>query len=454
MDRTVGDRRYARALCPEGLMSSGGAGIGLKGAAVYGLGDFACNLYWQSLSLFLLFYYTEVVGLPPATAGLIYLIASVWDGLVDPLIGLMADRTRTRFGAYRPYLLIGGPLLGLSFCLLYYRPPLEGLALVAFILISHLIFRTFYALVNVPYAALSGRLTHDPDRRAQLSGFRMFFGALAAVLVSLMTPQAGSGHGYLMMAALFALVATPMFPLVFAATREAAPEPQTAARPRLKTLLASLMHNKAFWRLNMGAMAFAISGTVLTKSVLYFFKYSLDDERAGAMAFAVTGVAGLVIIPVWTLLARRIGRRGVWIAACGIGLCGLAALWVMAAASAGSAWITACLVVVHSGFLGLFFAFWSLLPDTVDYGEQTTHVRADGFLFGVAGMISKISMGLGAGLFGWGLAQAGYRSNIVQSATTLSDLKALMLLTPALGFALCLILMLREIQTRTRGQLP
>lgn len=412
-------------------------GIGLGGAAVYGLGDFACNLYWQSLSLFLLFYYTEVVGLPPATAGLIYLIASVWDGLIDPLIGAAADKTRTRFGAYRPYLLFGGPLLGLSFCLLYYRPPLEGVALTACLLGSHLIFRTFYALVNVPYAALSGRITSDPDRRAQLSGFRMFFGALAAVLVSLITPAAGQG-GYLLTAAGFAVVATLLFPLVFAVTRE--PQPASnAAPPALTTLIGSLLRNRAFWRLNLGALAFAVSGTILTKSVLYYFKYVLNDDRAGAVALAAMGMAGLITIPAWTLLSRRIGRRGVWIAASGVGLAGLLGLsWL----SGGPLVTTALLIVVNTGFLGLFFAFWSLLPDTVDYGEQTTQVRADGFVFGVAGMISKIAMGLGAGLFGWGLGQTGYQPNVAQSVETLSGMKLLMLAPAALGLGLCVVLML------------
>lgn len=423
------------------------ASIGLRGAAVYGLGDFACNLYWQSVSLFLLFYYTEVVGLSPATAGLIYLIASVWDGVIDPLIGMAADRTRTRFGAYRPYILMGGPLLGLSFCLLYYRPPLEDYALAIFMLVSHLIFRTVYALVNIPYAALTGRLTADPDRRAQLSGFRMFFGALAAALVSLAIPFAGGeGRGYFLLAVAFSVVATTLFPLVFAVTREPETDAATAPPPKLKALIWSLMRNRAFWGLNLGAIAFAVSGTALTKSVLYYFKYQLHDEAAGALCLAATGAAGLVVIPFWTLLARRLGRRGVWIAASCVGLSGLLTLAILPAV--GTGWTMALLVWVHSGFLGLFFAFWSLLPDTVDYGEQATHVRADGFIFGVAGMISKVSVGIGAALFGWGLSVSGYRPNVAQTAETLGGLKALMVLPPIAGLSVCALLMIWTVRVR------
>lgn len=423
------------------------AGIGLKGAAVYGLGDFACNLYWQSVSLFLLFYYTEVAGLSPAMAGVIYLVASVWDGVIDPLIGMAADRTRTRFGAYRPYILIGGPLLGLSFCLLYYRPPLEGYALAIFMMVSHLIFRTVYALVNIPYAALSGRITADPDRRAQLSGFRMFFGALAAALVSLTIPFAGGeGRGYFLLAVVFSVLATALFPLVFAVTREPETIATAAPPPNFKTLLWSLVRNRAFWALNLGAIAFAVSGTALTKSVLYYFKYQLHDEAAGALCLAATGAAGLIVIPFWTLLARRLGRRGVWIAASLVGLSGLVTLAALPAV--GTLWTTTLLVWVHSGFLGLFFAFWSLLPDTVDYGEQATRVRADGFVFGVAGMISKVSVGIGAALFGWGLSVSGYRPNVEQTSETLSSLKALMVLPPIAGLSVCAALMIWTVRVR------
>lgn len=412
---------------------------------VYGLGDFACNIYWQSVSLFLLFYYTDRLGLAPVTAGLIFLVASVWDGLIDPLIGLMADRVRAKLGGYRLFLLFGGPLLGLSFVGLYYRPPFEGVALAAFVLLTHLIFRTFYALVNVPYGALTARITTDPARRAHLSGFRMFFGALAAALVPLVTlPLAGAfgggTQGFLLTALGFAAVASIMFPLVFIVTRE--PAMPAAGPVRFKVLLSRLLCNAAFWRLNLGAMAFAISGTVLTKSVLYHFKYRFGEEQAGAEALAATGLAGLAVVPLWMLAARFIGRKGVWIAASAVGLTGLGlfALWP----EPGIRTTMALLVGIHAGFLGLFFAFWSLLPDTLDSAQT----RADGFAFGVAGMISKMSMGVGAGLFGLIMSLAGYRANEAQSETTLTVLKALMWGFPMIGLLVCAGLFLLPGQIR------
>ena len=123
------------------------------------VGDYACNLYWQSLSIFLLFFYTDAVGLPAATAGLIYMVASIWDGMIDPVIGAFADRTRSRWGRYRPYVLLAAVPLALAFCLLYFHPPLKGWGLGVWLLAAHMIFRTAYAVLSIPYTSLNARIT-------------------------------------------------------------------------------------------------------------------------------------------------------------------------------------------------------------------------------------------------------------------------------------------------------
>ena len=157
------------------------------------LGDYACNIYWQSLSLFLLFFYTDVVGLSAATAGWIYMVASIWDGAIDPLIGAVADRTRSRFGRYRPYILFGAVPLGLSFCLLYYKPPFQGTGLVVWLLATHILLRTTYAILNIPFMSLNARMTTSSSERSTLAGFRMLFATLAGLTVAI--PRSRWSHG-------------------------------------------------------------------------------------------------------------------------------------------------------------------------------------------------------------------------------------------------------------------
>ena len=180
--------------------------------------------------------------MPAATAGLIYMVASIWDGLIDPLIGVAADRTRTRWGGYRPYLLFGTVPLALAFGLLYYRPPLEGTALVAVVLVAHLLFRSLYALVNVPYAALTARITRSAAERATIAGARMVFAHLRrgdrragdAADRQVVTGSPRRRAGFFVAACLFALLATLVLLLVFATDARGArraPEPATAATP-------------------------------------------------------------------------------------------------------------------------------------------------------------------------------------------------------------------------------
>src|SRR5258708_19475655 len=204
------------------------ARLGWARITAFGAGDFAFNLYWQSISLYLLFYYTDAVGVSAGTAGLIDMVASIWDGLIDPLVGAAADRTRTRWGGYRPYILFGAVPLALAFGLLYYRPPFEGAALVGFVLVAHLLFRTLYATVNVPYAALTARMTRDARERATLSGARMLFSTVAAMVVALTTQpiaQAVTGRpdgalGFFVAPCLSPGVATLVLPGLFPPTRD------------------------------------------------------------------------------------------------------------------------------------------------------------------------------------------------------------------------------------------
>ncbi|HEX7850652.1 MAG TPA: MFS transporter, partial [Sphingomonas sp.] len=202
--------------------------LGVSRVIGFTVGDFAFNLYWQSISLYLLFFYTDAVGLSAGAAGLIYMIASIFDATIDPLMGAIADRTRTRWGRYRPYLLFGGPFVGIAFVLLYYKPALAGSSLAAWMLATHVLFRIAYTLVSIPYTAMSARITPNSGERGSIAGARIIFATLAGLTVAITTQPlaahfggvADSPHGYLIAAVLFAAVATVIFPIVFAATRE------------------------------------------------------------------------------------------------------------------------------------------------------------------------------------------------------------------------------------------
>ena len=413
----------------------------------FAVGDYACNLYWQSVSLFLLFYYTDAVGLSAATAGLIYMIASIWDGMIDPVMGALADRTRSRWGRYRPYLLLGALPLALSFGLLYWKPGLTGVQLAAWMLGGHMLFRTCYTALSIPYTSLSARITSSSTERSTIAGFRMMFATLAGITVAVTTQPmvaalggGDSARGFFLAAGVLALIATAIFPFVFLATREPGDRARTEPAPQLADYWGAIRHNRAFWAVMAGIIAAIVCSTVLGKSVLYYFKYYLHDEAASRMALSLSAVSGLIIIPVWMFVTRLIGKRLTWFVATAWGLAGLGFFAVTSVSS--PALMTGFLVYMMVCSLGLALTFWSMLPDTVEYGEWRSGRRVESFVFGLGQFFLKVALGLGAGVFGWAMSLIGYVPNIEQTPTTLRSMKTIMVVFPMMGLLLAAIAML------------
>ena len=425
--------------------------LSIRARMGFGVGDYACNLYWQSVSFFLLFYYTDAVGLSAAQAGLIYLIASIFDGATDPLAGAVADRTRTRWGRYRGYVLFGGIPLALAFVLMYYRPPLlEGLALFAWLLGTHLIFRLTYTAVSIPYTSLSACITNDSNERASLAGYRIVFATLAAFtvvfftqpIVAAFSTEDHPAYGFTVAAAVFAVLATLIYPLVFVSTTEHhEPEASDHAGLSFAEYRRSLFSNGAFWSAVLAICAAVICTTALSKSVLYYFKYYLNDEANSRYALICMAALGLVVVPAWTMLTRLTAKRTVW---------GIATIWSLTALVLfafvdirSTPYMIAWYLFAHVGSLGFSYTFWAVLPDTIEYGEWRSGIRAESFVFGLGQFFLKVALGIGAGLFGWLLDLVGYVPNEAQSETTLAGLKWIMVALPGAGVLLAAVAMSR-----------
>jgi GPH family glycoside/pentoside/hexuronide:cation symporter len=423
---------------------------------LFAFGDFAFNLYWQSVMLFLLFYYTDALDLPIAVAAMTYMIASVWDGVANLVAGIMVDRRHAtlRYGAI---LVAGAVPLGACFMLMYMPPLMTGGWAIATILVAHLLFRTAYAAVNVPYLAMTARVSADGGDRAFIAGMRMLFGTAAAVVVALCTIPVGrwlagatASQSYFASAILFAVVGTLILMLVGATYREGT----TIQRPlpdSVRAVLVSLFRNRAFVTLSAAMMAMIVAITVINKSVLYYFKYLLNDPEAGQLALASMGVVSGVAIPLWMMLGRIVGLRALWFIAAGLGI---AALGIFAAADVHeSALMQAFLIALQVMIVGLNFVFWAMLPNTVEYGEQATGLHIEGSVFGVASLLQRIAIGVATAILGWSFASAGYVANVQQSAGTLSGMRATIVVVPVLFLALsCVAMLSNPLGRQPRGK--
>ena len=412
---------------------------------LFAFGDFAFNIYWQSVMLFLLFYYTDALDIPIAVAATTYMIASVWDGIASFVAGVLVDRRHAslRYGAI---MTAGAVPLGLCFVLAYLPPAGGGAWAIASILGAHLLFRTAYAAVNVPYLAMTARISADAGDRAFVAGMRMLFGTAAAVMIALATVPVGrwltgstASQAYFGAAVLFAIIGVAILILVGVTYRETA----AIERPMpgsVRDALASLRRNRAFVALSAAMMAMIVAITVINKSVLYYFKYLLNDPEAGQLALASMGIVSGIAIPLWMLLGRVVGLRAIWLLAAALGIAGL---MLFAAVDVHQSGLTQLfLIALQVMIVGLNFVFWAMLPNTIEYGERETGLHVEGTVFGVAALLQRVAIGIATAILGWSFASAGYVANVQQSMETLRGMRATMILVPMLFLALSCVAML------------
>ena len=415
----------------------------------YGLGIFGPMLGWVAAMQYLMYFYTEVVGLAPPQAGLIFLIGMCWDAVSDPLIGAIADRTRTRWGRYRPYLLFGALPYGISIALLF-TPP-EGSPELMFVaaLGAHLLFRTGYTLVYMPYTAMIARLTTDYDSRTDLTAYKTFFVFCGNLAVSfgfyslvLLFGDGVERHGFLPAAALIGCFAAATAWMCFAFTQEQdvhVTSKEALDKPPLGSVLEDLVANKPFLIVFGGvAVTGGLYGAELAM-VPYIAKYWFDDPTISRTLFTTQAIMSLASVPIWLKLGHRYGKRFVWISGTLLGAGGLIAIFLL---GSKSVWVTAFLYGVNNvGATGFILIFYAMTADTVDWGEWRTGRRQEGVLFGAISFANKFSAGVATGAVGTALAAVGFVTDAVQSDETLLGMRVIGLLIPALGFIASALLM-------------
>ena len=432
--------------------------LSVRARAGFGVGDFGFNLYYTGLNLFLLYYYTDVLEIRPAVAGLIFALPLVWDAITDPLMGLIASRTKTRFGSYRPYVLFGAVPLAISFVMMFAAPLLFPGAVVAAAAVTHLIFRTCYTVVSIPYTALSARMTRDSGERGALAGVRMIFATLGGLFTVFMTlplaAQLGDGDlrvGFFYVAVVYAIAATVIFLITFSQTSERA-EDDAVSTPTFADMKRLVARNRALWVLIAAIVIASTGSAIFGKALIYYVKYvaGIDLSVTGALV-ALTAAVSLSV-PVWMGLSRFISKRNAWLLGAAISLSMQAALFLFPPSTPEL--FMALLVVMGFGNAAFVVTFWSMLPDTVEYGEWRSGVRDEGLVFGLNQLALKAASGLGIGILGFALEAVGYVANQDQTDATASGLRVISILIPFLcGLAAAALITLYPIDRNLHARL-
>lgn len=410
--------------------------VSAKEKIAYGLGDTASNFIFQTVMLFLTFYYTDVVGIPAAAVGSMFLLVRVFDAVTDPLMGSLADRTRTRWGAYRPYLLWLALPFALCSVLAFTSPEWlteDGKLYYAFI--TYALLMIMYTAINIPYSALGGVLSADASERVSIQSYRFVFAMGGGLLVtSFMLPLVdylGSGNealGYQRAMIVMSIVGMVLFLLCFAGTKERV-KPANETPAPYKTQLAAIWQNDQCRVLCMVAIVL-LTGMVMRNTLaLYYVKYVLQRPESATL-FVTAGMVGIIGCALANPIAKRFCKIKVY-------------TWLQLASAAVcivnyfvpyQAWFTA--IALH--FLwGLILQMatpllWAKIADVVDYGEDKTGLRMTGLTYSTVVFFIKVGLALGGALAGWLLASVNYQPDAF-SPDVAKGIVALFCIGPAIA---------------------
>lgn len=413
--RAVAPRIHHGTLC-EGAFEVTSK-LGSRDKWIYGSGDIGFSLTNTILNVYFALFLTDVVGVKPAVAALAFFIGSTWDYVNDPIVGYISDRTRTRWGRRRPFLLFGALPFAAAFCLLWWRPPLESLlALGIYYSLAFALFDTAATFVYMPYYALTPELTDDYDERTGLTSRRMFFSILGS-LVAFTLPlaivdgfQPDHAGRVLLMGALFGLIsALPLF-LVFWGTRE---RPEFMAREPSTSLRKSISAARKNRPFIFGLFMFLFNGvtmSIIQVVLLYYVKYVVLREEQSDLIMATIFVVAMLALPFWERISRRWNKRWAYIS----GIAFLAVVLLVLSSltpQTGLLFIMILCVLAGIGVSAMHVMPWAIIPDAIEYGEWQSGERQEGMFYSLIILAQKVASSIAVPLALLVLQVSGYVPN-------------------------------------------
>ena len=392
----------------------------------YGIADLSCNLVWQMISLYLMFFYTDVMGLPAYYVGLMFLVTRLVDGVADVLMGLVIDNTATRWGRCRPYLLIGAIPFGLLCILAFYVPDFGTTGKLIYAFVTYLCLSFLYTLVNIPFCAMLPFLTNDSRERTTLSAVRILLGSLGATIVAVATlPLVGAlgkgnqEHGFFYTAVVFGVIATFFLLVSFRNVKENISI--TQERMTLKRAWVSLRANRPWFVFAINIFLMWGAFFFQTGALVYFFHYYVGNNELTAVVAGISTFVPLLGTLTVPLLASRMKKRHVYLVASAINLVGMG---MMMAAGVNSWGLVAGAVVLSLGAGQRTAIYFSMQADPVDYGVWKTGINTAGILTSINGFLGKVAMAGAGAITGVLLSSAGYIANQTQSDGAMLAIKA------------------------------
>ncbi|MBW7984264.1 glycoside-pentoside-hexuronide family transporter [Enterobacillus tribolii] len=420
----------------------------------YGLGDAASHIVFDNVMLYMMFFYTDIFGIPAGFVGTMFLLARALDAISDPCMGLIADRTRTRWGKFRPYVLFGAIPFGIVCVFAYSAPDLSPGGKMIYAAVTYTLLTLMYTVVNIPYCALGGVITADPAQRISLQSYRFVLatagGMLSTVLMIPLVNLIGRGDqaaGYQGGIAVLAAVAVVMLAICFATTRERISD-DGAPQGSMREDLRDIVRNDQWRIVGLLTLLNILAVSVRGGAMMYYVTYILGNTAVFAAFLATYSVGNLIGSAAAKPLTDRKCKVSVfWWTNAILAVLSIAMFWVPIGAH-----ITMFIFIFIIGVLHQLVTpiQWVMMSDTVDYGEWKEGKRLTGISFAGTLFVLKLGLALGGALIGWMLAGAGYQSGAAtQSDATLAIIIALFTLVPGTCYLLSAVIAARYYTLRT-----
>lgn len=440
--------------------------IGLSEKIGYGLGDMSSSMFWKLFGAYLMLFYTDVFGISAAVVGTMFAVTRVWDSFFDPVVGAFADRTSSRWGRFRPYLLFLAVPFGLIGVITFLTPPFDNTGKIIYAYVTYALMMMVYSAINVPYASLLGVMSPDPSHRNTLATYRMTFaylGSFIALLLFMPLVNAfGGGNvngptrlwftapqfGWFMAVVVIAAICVVLFLACFALTKERV-EPIKHEKTSLKTDFRDLVHNKPWWILLGAGVSSLVFNSIRDGATVYYFKYYVDETAVGnisilGLPFVLSGIylgvgqaANIVGVILAAPVSNRIGKRNTFISSMALATVLSVIFFWFNKDQLYLIFVFQILISICAG--SIFPLLWSMYADCADYSELRTGNRATGLIFSSSSMSQKFGWAFGSAITGWMLAQFGFKANAVQSAETIQGIKMFLSILPAVGALLSLV---------------
>jgi GPH family glycoside/pentoside/hexuronide:cation symporter len=443
--------------------------LSLKEKIGYGLGDAASSMFWKIFGMYSLFFYTDVLGITAAAAGTMFLVARLWDSFFDVFVGIISDRTKSRYGKYRPFLLWFAIPFAVMGAITFFAPDFGQTGKLVYAYITYSLMMIVYSMINVPYASLLGAISSDPAERNSLSSYRMSFAFIGSFvtfmllqpLIDFFSKTFGSEElvqsanavgsvstspvGWVMGVGAVGMICVVLFLLCFSWTKERVTQIESEENASIRQDIKNLFHNAPWWILVATGLAALLFNAVRDSVAIYFFRdyVKVNYRMAGTgwdmttIYFLVGQAANLIGVMSAPAISRKYGKKRTY----------MLAMLIAGILSTGFYFIPNSItwILIFQFMISIFAGYvlpllWSMFADIVDNQELLTGRRATGLIFSSSSMSQKLGWALGSAMSGWILAVFKYVPEAAQqSSETIFGEHMMISLMPALCCILAFI---------------